>query len=429
MAPLHLAKGQGVLRVVFTPPMPRSSTKVIPPHKWVFKARFRAAAFGWRSQPAIARIAEAVSEIKRVTQTDPVLAADGAVTFLQRLVPAIEHVDSSSGAIGSAVYRAIRELTELIAAAPAAASVRDAWLERLWDAFNGDGYGYLDELGDLWGDLCATDEHANAWADRLTQFVRAAYAIPCDGFRYVKGVDACLSTLFRINRFEELRAILELTGKTFWNYHQWGFKALVAEGKRAEALRYAENHRGINDGFAIDRACEELLLDSGLADESYRRYALRTNHQSTYLATFRAIAKKYPHKDPREILADLVESTPGERGKWFAAAKAAGFYDEAIALVQAAPADPKTLGRAARDFAEKRPLFAMEAALAALHWAAKGYGYEITGLDIREIYRSGLTAAVNAGRGNDYNARTHAILQTADKPFVNAITLALPPRR
>jgi hypothetical protein len=406
--------------------VPRSSTKTTPPHKWVFKARFRARAFGWRSQPAIARIAEAASEIHRVTRTDPVLAADGAVAFLQRLVPAIEHVDGSSGAVGSAVNRAIRELTGLIAAAPAAVRVRDAWLERLWDAFNDDGYGYLDELGDLWGDLCATDAHANAWADRLAQFVRMAYAIPCDGFRFVKGVDASLSALFRTNRFEELRAILELTGKTSWTYHQWGFKALVAEGKRAEALRYAENHRGINEGYAIDRAREEVLLDSGLADEAYHRYALRTNHQSTYLATFRAIAEKYPHKDPRDILADLVESTPGEHGKWFAAAKSAGLYDEAIALVRAAPADPKTLGRAARDFAEKRPLFAMEAALAALHWAGKGYGYEITGLDIREIYRSGLTAAVNADCSDDYHARTHAILQTANKPFVDAIALALP---
>lgn len=408
--------------------MPRSKTKSVAPHKWFFKARFRAAAFGWRSQPAIVRIGEATAEVKGIARTDSVLAADGAVTLLERLVPAIEHVDGSSGAIGAAVNRAIRALTEIISSAPAPANVRDEWLERLWDAFNNDGYGYRDDLGDRWGDLCATDEHADAWADRLAQFVRTAYAIPCDGFRFVKGVDACLSTLFRIKRFEELRAILELTGKTFWTYHQWGFRALVAEGKRADALRYAESHRGINDGYAIDYACEELLLNSGLADEAYRRYALRTNQQSTYLATFRAVIKKYPHKDPREVLADLVESTPGERGKWFAAAKSAGFYDEAIALVQSAPADPKTLGRAARDFAEKQPLFAMEAALAALHWAAKGYGYEITGLDIREIYRGGVTAAANADRSDDYHARTNAILQTAGKPFADMLALALPAR-
>lgn len=409
--------------------MPRSNAKAIAPHKWLFKARFRAGTFGWRSQPAIARVVEATAEIKGVARTNPVLAADGAVAFLARLVPAIEHVDGSSGAIGAAVNRAISEMTEIISAVSAPANVRDEWLERLWEAFNNDGYGYLDALGDLWGGLCATDEHANAWANRLAQFVRTAYAIPYDGFRFVKGVDACLSALFRAKRFEELRAVLELTGKTFWNYHQWGFKTLVAEGRRAEALRYAESHRGINDGYAIDRACEELLLESGLADEAYSRYALRTNQQATYLATFRAVVKKYPHKDPRDVLADLVASTPGERGKWFAAAKSAGFYEEAIALVQSAPADPKTLGRTARDFAEKEPLFAMEAALAGLHWAAKGYGYEITGLDIREIYRSGLSAAVNADRGDEYHARTNAILQTADKPFADLLALALPQRK
>lgn len=401
--------------------MPRSSTKALPPHKWAFKASFRARAFGWRSQPAVARIAQATSEIKRVARTDPVLGAGGAVTFLQRLVPAIENVDGSSGAIGSAVNRVVHELAELIAVAPAQTNLRDSWLQCIWDAFNDDGYGYLDGLGDLWGDLCATEENANAWADRLADFVRSAYAIPCDGFRYVKGVDACLSALFKTKRFDELRAILDLTGKVFWNYHKWAFKALVAEGKRAEALRYAESHRGINDGYAIDRACEELLLGSGLADEAYSRYALRTNQQTTYLATFRSMTMKYPHKDPRDILRDLIESTPRERGKWFAAAKSAGLYDEAIALVQSSPADPKTLGRAARDFAEKRPPFAMDAALAGLHWAANGYGYEITGLDIGEIYRSGLVAATNANRIDEYHARIDAILQTAEKPFRGAI--------
>jgi hypothetical protein len=35
---------------------------------------------------------------------------------------------------------------------------------------------------------------------------------------------------------------------------------------------------------------------------------------------------------PGAILADLVETTPGEEGKWFAAAKDAGLYEEALAL-------------------------------------------------------------------------------------------------
>ena len=42
-------------------------------HKWVFRARFRRHAFGWRSQPAIKRIKEGVSEIKKVARKDKVL--------------------------------------------------------------------------------------------------------------------------------------------------------------------------------------------------------------------------------------------------------------------------------------------------------------------------------------------------------------------
>ena len=76
-------------------------------YKWGFKACFRRHAFGWKSQPAIQRVKQAVSEIKRVSRAEPVLAADDAVTLLERLSPALEHVDSSSGAIGTAVNRTI----------------------------------------------------------------------------------------------------------------------------------------------------------------------------------------------------------------------------------------------------------------------------------------------------------------------------------
>ena len=48
-------------------------------HSWRFKARFRRHAFGWKSQPAIARLREAVSEIRQVARIDPFLAAEGAV--------------------------------------------------------------------------------------------------------------------------------------------------------------------------------------------------------------------------------------------------------------------------------------------------------------------------------------------------------------
>ncbi|MFO8090305.1 MAG: hypothetical protein R6U13_10745, partial [Desulfatiglandaceae bacterium] len=94
-------------------------------YKWQFKARFRKHAFGWRSQPAIKRIKEAVSEIKKVARKDNVLAAEGAVSFLERVSPALAHVDSSSGAIGRAVGNAIAALVPIVASAQTDRATRE----------------------------------------------------------------------------------------------------------------------------------------------------------------------------------------------------------------------------------------------------------------------------------------------------------------
>jgi len=73
-------------------------------------------------------------------------------------------------------------------------------------------------------------------------------------------------------------------------------------GKKADAIRYAETSRGFNDSpIAIARACEGVLLSSGLADEAYERYAIEANQSTSHLATYRAITKKYPHKKPADI--------------------------------------------------------------------------------------------------------------------------------
>jgi hypothetical protein len=105
---------------------------------WTFRRRFRRNAFGWRSQPAVTRVREAVREIKGVARREPVVAADGAVEFLERVSPALAHVDSSSGAIGNAVNNAIETLVPIIRDAPAEAATRDAWLQRLWHALEAD---------------------------------------------------------------------------------------------------------------------------------------------------------------------------------------------------------------------------------------------------------------------------------------------------
>jgi hypothetical protein len=99
-----------------------------------------------------------VSEIKKVARRDPVLGAAEAVLFLERVSPALQHVDGSSGAIGNDVNHAIEELVAVIAAASVSAKICDGWLVRLWDAHADDQIPYIERLGDFWGDLCVLPE-------------------------------------------------------------------------------------------------------------------------------------------------------------------------------------------------------------------------------------------------------------------------------
>jgi len=375
-------------------------------HKWEFKARFRRHAFGWKSQPAITRIKQAVAEIKKVAKWDALLAADGAVMFLERVSPALEQVDSSSGSIGTAVNSAIGDLVPIIANAPADAKTRDAWLARMFEAYQDDDVPYIEWLGDHWGTLCASKDVASTWADRLIDTVKLAWSPDPNLRGFFKGTTNCLSSLVAAERYDDVLALLELAPYEMWHYRQYGVKALAAKGKKAEAIRYAEEGRGLNDSpVAIARACEEIMLSSGLADEAYRRFGLEANQAGTYLATFRSVAKKYPHKHASEILGDLVTTTPDDEGKWFAAAKDAGLYDDALALASRTPCDPKTLARAARDYADEQPAFAVGAGLLSLYWLVQGYGYDITAADVWDAYRATLAAAERHGSRADVKER------------------------
>lgn len=379
-------------------------------HKWEFKARFRRHAFGWKSQPAITRIKEAVNEIKRVAKADPVLGAEGAVVFLERVSPAIEQVDSSSGAISTAVSNAIATLVPIIVAAPVSRADREAWLERLWEACELDDIPYLESLGDHWGELCASPEVASSWADRLLPTLRHAWSPAPERRGWFKGTPHCLSALLAAGRHDDLLEVLSSSPHRMWHDRQYGVRALAAQGRLDEAIRYAEEGRGLNDSpLAIARVAEELLLAAGRTDEAYP-HGLIGSRAGTYLATFRAVAKKYPKKPREQILADLVKTTPGDEGKWFAAAKDAGLYDAAIALARRTPCDPKTLTRAARDHAEDQPLFAVEAGLLALYWLLGGYGYEVTSADVGDAWSATMRAADVAGKRAEARARVQALL-------------------
>ncbi|CQR44542.1 conserved hypothetical protein [Thiomonas sp. CB3] len=367
-------------------------------HAWQFAPKFRRGAFGWRSDLPIQRIKEAVSEIKAMSRKEPVLAAEGAVILLEKLSPALEQVDSSSGAIGTAVNKAIDTLVPIIAAATVDVGVRQHWLQRLWAAVENDGMSYIEALGELWSDLCVTPEIAVAWAEEFLPGLESAWGSPRREHRYYGGTAACLACLYAAGRYEQLLALLEKAPFKWWRDRRWGVKALVAMGRRAEAFRYAEESRGLNDPvWQIAQACEAILLESGLSEEAYKRFAIEANQGTTYLATFRTIVRKYPGIPKEAILRDLVASTPGNEGKWFAAAKDAGVFEVAAELARHRSVDPRTLTRAARDFADKQPGFALAVGLAALHWMALGYGYDITGSDVLDAYTAVLQAALAAG--------------------------------
>ena len=340
---------------------------------------------------------QAVAEIARVAPKDPLLAAEGAVAFLELVAPALGNVDNSSGAIGGAVDRAIATLVPIVAAALADQGTREKWLERLWAAHEADRMPYIERLVDFWGDLCASKDFASAWADRLLPPTREALRLHADRRVFFHGATACLSALLRADRHAEILDLL--AHESFWPYRRWAVKALAGTGRPDEAIRLAESttDRWMSD-LNADALCEEILLGCGRIDEAYARYGLRVNSRDTYLATFRAIAARYPAKEPREILADLVCESPGQEGKWFAAAKDAGLFDEALELAGRGGADPRTLGRAARDFAAKRPEFAVHAGLLSLDGFIHQGAEDVEPGEVRAACEHTLHAAEACGR-------------------------------
>jgi tetratricopeptide (TPR) repeat protein len=384
-------------------------------HKWSFPARFRTGAYSWKaSRLACQRLREAVSEIKKVTKKDPLIGAEGAVRLMEKIWPALEHIDSSSGALGSAVNKALDALIPILVNAPADGKTRDKWLDRLWQAMADDGVDYLSPVGDRWGEICGPTKVAGRWADELVSTLRSCWSDPNPG-SYFHGATACLSCLLATGRYGELLDLLELPRYPSWHYRRYGVEALLAMGRKAEAVQYAEASRGLNEpDSVIDQACEQILISSGLYEEAYRRYGLSAAVGNSYIARFRSVAKRYPMKDKLQILSDLIAATPGEEGKWFATAKELGFYDLALELANRSPCDPKTLTRAARDYLDSEPAFALGSAIAALRWLSEGWGYEVSSVDVVEAYDRAMDAAARLNKIDSVSERIQQLVATSD---------------
>jgi hypothetical protein len=258
-------------------------------------------------------------------------------------------------------------LVPMIAKAPAEDRHRDKWLERMWDAIQQDEMPFIDLLMEHWGELCAIKERASLWADKLIPGVRLLLNSDKKLTGFFAGTPACLASLYKAERFGELVDLLELDTCRFWHYRKWGVKALVALSRKADAVHYADETRGLNhESPEISQACEEILLSDGMVEEAYSRYAIDANRKGTFSTTFKAIAKKYPHKNSREILKDLVEHAPDEQDKWLEDTKSTDLYNLAVEFANTARNDSKSTHHISRRSSYAEPDYVPVSAISAL---------------------------------------------------------------
>lgn len=96
-----------------------------------------------------------MAEIRAVARLDPELAAEGVVGLIERIWPALQNVDDSSGALGKATDKVVRELIDILLAAWPAERVWRRWVERLALAVEDDGVGYLWELDERFEEIAS----------------------------------------------------------------------------------------------------------------------------------------------------------------------------------------------------------------------------------------------------------------------------------
>lgn len=358
-----------------------------PVHKWAFKPGMRAGAYSWRSSAkAIERLKSASAEIRAVNRADPITAAEGVIALASRIWPSFEHIDTSSGALGTAVRRSLDDLVPILIEAPADEKTRAKWLEQLREAVQDDGVDYLAPISDRFGEIAVFPALMNLHADRDLDLIEGAWS-DWERYAHVSTSTLTLSCLLEAGRYDELLALLAVKKSRLWFDDKFGAEALLRQGREDEALAYAEGllagDRQIWGRHDICRFCEAILIRQGKVDEAYRRFGLPTAAGNTWLAMWRDLVKRYPDRDARSLLEDLI-ALHGRKGKWFAAAKTAKYFDIALDCAADSEAAPSTLIRAARDFAIKEPTFAGEVALRAIEHLLAGRGYEPSPFDIDE---------------------------------------------
>lgn len=365
-------------------------------HKWAFEPGMRAGAFGWRgTAKATSRLKAAMREIKAVRKSDPAVAGEGVIAFAERIWPAFEHIDTSSGALGTAVARTLENLAPILIEAPADETTRAAWAERLRTAIIDDGVDYLAPLADRFGEIAQIPSVINDHAERDLALISAAWADHAC-FSHVPTATLTLSCLLEAGRHEELLALVDSARTRLWFHEKFAAEALVRQGREADALERAAallEGESMPWGYrAIAGFCETLLIRQGKEDEAYACYGLPMTSGTTWLAMWRDLVKRYPDRDPRMVIEDLM-AHHGRKGKWFAAAKTAGYLDLALACAADHEAAPATLIRAARDYAQKDPDFAASVSLHGIAHLLAGRGFEASPYDIDDAVAHLMAAA------------------------------------
>jgi hypothetical protein len=77
-------------------------------------------------------------------------------------------------------------------------------------------------------------------------------------------------------------------------------------------------------------------------------------------------------------------------------------------------AQARLLTRAARDYLDSEPAFALGSAMAALRWLSEGWGYEVTSVDVVEAYDRAMDAAARLNNINDVTEQIRQLVESSD---------------
>lgn len=341
---------------------------------------------------------------------DPEDAREAAVRFVEGLA----HLAPAEIADGQ-VERELRELAERVA--DHLADATEIPVERLWHAIRADRLALTDPVAARWGELLPDPGHASTWADAHVEEVREGWSASRKVGGHTATAVPVLSALLAANRPVDVIELLKRAPEPYWPERRFGVEAYLHMDARSDARRFAEP--SLSDPvFAAEaaRVCEDILLDAGLTEEAYRRYALVPDPAQRPLDQVHAIARRHPSHPPDEVLRELVAATGVDGDGWFDAALALGAEDVARELATSPGRDPERVMSAARAALVDAPELGLDLALAALRRLAAADTSGATARSIVEAHELALSAGSVTMRELETRARIRAIVETDASP-------------